>query len=204
MGQNSVAFRGDAITVDEAASVPGGNPSAGDAKVWVQNLAPNVVGFTRDDGRQAALSNKKWALLTLSADQTSNLSINQHIEFDTIIGNGLTLQTGAGQADGIIELTQNHTYLMFAQAHTLTSISAGSAFWSFFDRDNAVTIGVDDGAAPISRNLDAADTPGIVTIFQADTVDHELEYRLTGTSGGVSRVFSANAFWLIVEIGDAG
>ena len=55
----------------------------------------------------------------LTADQITNLAVNDHVEFDrntapTGADGGIVLQTGAGQADGIFELKAGKTYFLSA------------------------------------------------------------------------------------------
>ena len=55
----------------------------------------------------------------LTADQITNLAVNDHIEFDrnatpTGADGGIVLQTGAGQANGIFELKAGKTYFLSA------------------------------------------------------------------------------------------
>jgi hypothetical protein len=52
---------------------------------------------------------KEWGYITLSANQTSNIGIGNHVQFDTIIGN-ITLSTGIGQQLGLITLKIGKIY----------------------------------------------------------------------------------------------
>ena len=48
----------------------------------------------------------------LSANQTTNLAVSDHIEFDTEThrGSAISLSTGAGQLDGLFTLEGGRTY----------------------------------------------------------------------------------------------
>lgn len=84
---------------------------------------------------------KDFALITLgAADQTANLTANNHVEFDTVVGN-LALSTGAGQADGKVTLLAGRTYKLTGAL--LTEGSAASYMkYQWYDVTNSVLLGI--------------------------------------------------------------
>jgi len=80
---------------------------------------------------------------TMSADQTTNLAVNDHIEFDTATYDGdITLQTGSGQADGIFELDANKTYILTAGASVDFATSGNRVLKTrWYDITNSAFIG---------------------------------------------------------------
>lgn len=54
-------------------------------------------------------TSKEWCYVTLSANQTSNIGVGNHIEFNTTTGN-IPLSTGTGQAKGLISLKAGKVY----------------------------------------------------------------------------------------------
>ena len=63
---------------------------------------------------------------SMAADQTTNIAATDHIEFDTLDEDGgITLQTGAGQADGIFELEAGKKYYLTASVRPEFSGATG-------------------------------------------------------------------------------
>jgi len=70
-------------------------------------FSPPVATTTGSSGGSGT---GKFATASLAADQTANIDAADHVEFDTLDEDGgTTLQTGAGQADGIFELGSGTT-----------------------------------------------------------------------------------------------
>ena len=81
----------------------------------------------------------QYAFLTLSGNQTTNIAVNNHIEFDTIDGN-LILSTGAGQADGKITLYADYLYRLKACLYT-DFVNNGEIGYRWYDITNSNYIG---------------------------------------------------------------
>jgi len=80
--------------------------------------------------------------VSLSADQTTNISANDHIEFDTLDEDGgIVLQTGAGQADGIFELSSGKKYQLSAHLRPEFSGATGQLIIAWYDITNSAEIG---------------------------------------------------------------
>jgi hypothetical protein len=80
--------------------------------------------------------------VSLSADQTTNISANDHIEFDTIDADGnIVLQTGAGQADGIFELLGGKRYLLKGVLRPEFSGATGQLVVAWYDITNSAELG---------------------------------------------------------------
>lgn len=60
---------------------------------------------------------RPWAEISLSANQTTNLAEDNHVEWDLIQGMGhtglISLSTGAGQLDGLITLAAGRIYVVY-------------------------------------------------------------------------------------------
>lgn len=84
----------------------------------------------------------KFLTVSLSADQTANIDTNDHIEFDTKDEDGgVILQTGSGQADGILELGGGTKYILSAQLRPEFSGTTGQLVVAWYDRTNSAEIG---------------------------------------------------------------
>jgi hypothetical protein len=83
-----------------------------------------------------------FATSSLSADQTTNIAANDHVEFDTLDEDGgITLQTGAGQADGIFELKSGKKYQLSAHLRPEFSGATGQLVIAWYDITNTAEIG---------------------------------------------------------------
>ena len=79
---------------------------------------------------------------SLAADQTVNIAVNNHIEFDTKDEDGeIVLQTGVGQADGIFELSSGKKYFLEASLRPEFSGTTGQLEVAWFDQTNSAEIG---------------------------------------------------------------
>ncbi len=81
----------------------------------------------------------------LSIDQTTNLTVGSHVEFDkntppSGADGGIVLQTGVGQANGIFELLSGKTYFMTAGINPSFS-AANDVEFVWFDITNTTELG---------------------------------------------------------------
>ena len=81
----------------------------------------------------------------LTADQVTNLTIGDHVEFDrnatpTGADGGIVLQTGAGQANGIFELKSGKTYFLSAAVAPFFG-AANDIDFVWFDITNTAELG---------------------------------------------------------------
>ena len=146
-------------TIRQATLANGGNIQTGDGNdITLGDLAMVILVF--DESLIVhANTGGTWRVLAtaggagtgtnisadLTADQITNLAVNQHIEFDrnaapTGKDGGIVLQTGAGQADGIFELIGGKTYFMSAAINPLFS-GANNVEFVWYDITNATELG---------------------------------------------------------------
>lgn len=101
---------------------------------------------------------RQWAEIRLSANQTTNVSAGNHVEFDQIVGASYTglisLATGAGQADGIITLAANRHYAIYTSLGA--QINEGQAQLRWVDHPADTDLITVDGST--SRLLIATDS----------------------------------------------
>ena len=137
----------------------------------------------------------KYGLFGLSADQTSNLNVNDHVEFNISEGEStrVDVQTGVGQANGIFELDQNGIWLCIAWMYVEFSASAGN-FTTRWRRNGDGTLQGFPGLvepATTGNNRHVA-TPAIA-IFEAIDDPAEVELRITISSNVNSIEQSSNS-----------
>lgn len=87
-----------------------------------------------------------WAMVALGADQTTNISVNNHIEFDLIEkaeGSGISLATGSGQADGLVTLPAGIRYRITLWSYA--GINEGHLRLRLLDHDTGSIIDGDTG-----------------------------------------------------------
>jgi len=101
-------------------------------------LQPPIVTKLRGTGT----GDGKFLTVSLAGDQTTNIAVNNHIEFDTKDEDGgIVLQTGAGQADGIFELLGGRKYYLQASLRPEFSGTTGQLEVAWFDQTNSAQIG---------------------------------------------------------------
>ncbi len=90
----------------------------------------------------AGTGDGKFLTVSLAVDQTANIAVNNHIEFDTKDEDGdIVLQTGAGQADGLFELESGKKYYLQVSLRPEFSGSTGQLEVAWFDQTNTAEIG---------------------------------------------------------------
>ncbi len=125
----------------------------------------------------ASLSTGTHISASLSADQTTNISATNHIEFDTVDEGDIVLQTGAGQADGIFELKQDKTYVIKGQLRPEFSGATGSLVVAWYDITNAAELGKRGIYEPTTQTADDANQP-IPEIIVKPATDITVELRI--------------------------
>jgi len=138
----------------------------------------------------------------LSADQTTNLSATNHVEFDTIIeSNNLTLSTGAGQANGIIGNLKADTIYLFEAGLTIAG-STNSAELQYKFRDNTGTptlIGQLANSIMVSSNSNVSFQPIVSAIHKTGGEVSQVELRIILTNS-VTAIESDFTYVRVIEI----
>lgn len=137
----------------------------------------------------------KYGLYTLSVNQTSNLSVNNHIEFDETQGSLGGLSTGTGQENGIITLTGGKTYKITG-ALGVDYSSIGALKTRLYDRTNSITLGRDTLYHSPSYNgnyLRPDETLAIIA--PVSNIDIELRVTQVNDVSSVAHVYS----WFLIE-----
>ena len=139
---------------------------------------------------------------SLSADQTSNLGVNDHVEFDTIIeSNNLTLSTGAGQANGIIGNLKASTVYLFEAGLTIGG-STNSAELQYQFRDNTGTpqlIGTLSNSIMVSSNTNASFQPICSAIHLTGSEVSQAELRVLLTNS-INEIESDFTYLRVIEL----
>lgn len=183
------------ITISQATMANGGNIQTPDGNdITLEDLQmialvfdESLVVFGNTGGTWRVLSGVGGGGTTgtgtfisaaLSADQTTNLAVNDHIEFDTNTpptgaDGGIVLQTGAGQADGIFELLANKTYFLAgAVKPEFSAANAVELVW--YDITNSQEIGV----RTIYDSASLAQNQPLNGIIFTPTTDVDVELRI--------------------------
>ena len=120
----------------------------------------------------------------LSADQTTNIGINDHIEFDTIVDNDTLIVTGGvGQARGIFSgFRPGHTYE--CEVYISGQGSGNTLNWSaiWFDRVANGTIGTEAEQIAITGAVDRDSQFVGKAFFNSTSLGDSLEVRITNAT----------------------
>jgi len=117
----------------------------------------------------------KFLTVSLAADQITNIAATNHVEFDTKDEDGgIVLQTGAGQADGIFELSSGKKYQLSAHLRPEFSGATGQLVIAWYDITNAAEIGsraIYESQTNTSHNANQPVAEAIVTPAANITVE---------------------------------
>jgi hypothetical protein len=146
--------------------------------------------------------NFKYGLYGLSANQTSNLTTNSHVEFDTKIGGSLPAPTtGSGQAKGIITLPAGKTYKISFNPYT-THSSGGYVHMKVYDRTNSTFVGPYFSSISCNYNSYTAAPTFTCSCIITPDVDTDIDMRITGLGPlGLTAFLEEGTFLLIEEYG---
>jgi len=112
----------------------------------------------------------KFLTVSLAGDQTANIAVNNHIEFDTKDEDGgIVLQTGAGQADGIFELLGGRKYYLQASLRPEFSGTTGQLEVAWFDQTNSAQIGSRAKYEAMDHSGNDANQPTAAALFTPTT-----------------------------------
>lgn len=172
----------------------------------VAGTSLTVVGYKRDalGSFNAGVGGVSHAFITMAAAQTSNLAVNDHVEFDTIADNSpdITLATGAGQLDGLITLPPGKLFSMRCRLRPGFASGTGNQMaWQFRNNTDAALIGQKgEEITPISGSFTARTGESVVFI---DTTAgaKEVEVRIIQETGlSATGNIGPESYFLIEEI----
>ena len=131
-------------------------------------LVPNKAQSSSSGG--GGTGTGTYCTASLSADQTANLGANDHVEFDTLDADGgIELQTGAGQLDGIFELSSGKRYFLSALLRPEFSGATGQLVVAWYDITNSAEIGKRTIYEAQTHASDNANQPNLETIVAPET-----------------------------------
>lgn len=138
----------------------------------------------------------KYGLYTLSANQTSNLSVGNHLEWNTCQGSLGGLSTGSGQENGIITLAGGKKYIA---TFSVGMVGTGSSqvIYQTYNRTSSNYIGAPLHWIPAISG-GSASTTSPMSIFTT-SVDTDIDVRITDQD--ISYIISSDAWLLIEEYG---
>ncbi|MEE8551515.1 MAG: hypothetical protein V3T08_09720 [Gemmatimonadota bacterium] len=137
---------------------------------------------------------KDFAFIGLSANQTTNIANGNHVEWDTIreaaVGSGITLSTGAGQADGLITLPAGKIFVMESGIEWAGSASTSSMQVVWSNNTDVVLIGNIPAMRTLTSALNVSPVDQIVAFIDTSSGAKEVESQI----GSVVTVASIDAF----------
>ena len=124
-------------------------------------------------------TNKQFAHYGMLYIQTLNLGLGNHAEFrDTLIENGIDLNTGAGQENGVIFLDANKTYKLEGGLFTNYSVNNGYVHYMFFNRTKNWSIGRRAISSPQIYALNRLGMQQTATAIITTTEPTEIDLRI--------------------------
>lgn len=148
-----------------------------------------------------------WRHITHSFNQTTNLAIGNHIEFDTILGpfTPITLSTGSGQQRGIITLPQGYYFL--CDIVIIGNATSNTNTYQLLNHPADTVITQPNGAAPYAPYLSDpqsadAKTPSSTGFCVVDTMAGEVVMKLDKTTGAAGSIPSVggNSTNILIEV----
>jgi hypothetical protein len=139
----------------------------------------------------------KYGLYTLSANQSSNLAVGNHIEFNTSKGSLGGLSTGSGQANGIITLPAGKTYKITGVARFNHSSTNYTGF-GVYDRTNSAYLQPVLNGVAMDMNYNSAQTdqPTFIAVVEPTTnIDIDVRF----VDGANTSLVWACFTWLLIE-----
>lgn len=180
-----------------ASAVPdGGTTGQVLSKVSASNLDIGWSTPATDDS-EGAIDPILWGKYTLSADQTANLTVGYHFEYDTVEGSLNGLATGTGQLDGIITLTTGATYKLSWQ----TAVACGAGGFlqhGIYDITNSTYLGQTSDAVCVNYGGGISGA-GTGLVYVTPTTDIEIEMRVSNNHLSNVTTFMADYSWLLIE-----
>ena len=144
----------------------------------------------------------------LSVDQTTNIGINDHIEFDTILSSDtLTVSVGTGQAKGIFTgFRPGHTYECEVYVGVLGSSAMLNFTCKWFDITLNDFIGTQSHSISVRANTQRNFQQVGKAMFQATSLADSLEVRITAATAltNISNGSSTTEGETFVTIKDCG
>jgi hypothetical protein len=137
----------------------------------------------------------KYGLYSLSADQSSNLSVENHIEFNNVQGSLPAPSTGSGQANGIITLPAGRTYKISGAFQTNHS-AAGLAQIQIYNRTSSSYIGFMTASVSMNYNTPNAMQPTLLAIITPST-NIDIDARINGAIN--LSIIQSELTWLLIE-----
>jgi hypothetical protein len=138
--------------------------------------------LTNDAFVQAPIGSD-YLIAALSADQTTNIALGNHIEFDSASSRGtsITMSTGAGQLDGLFTLQPGKAYEIHAHISGYTNEGSNRSQWTLHPSDAAL---VDDTGTDAALHVHVDNTgdlnnfhssvhiftPSVETVIKIDRV----------------------------------
>ncbi|NLF83437.1 MAG: hypothetical protein GX568_05590 [Candidatus Gastranaerophilales bacterium] len=144
-----------------------------------------------------ANSSFKYGLYKLSANQTSNLTVGCHIQFDMDEGSLGGLSTGSGQENGIITLAGGKTYKA-TYGWQENGSSTSSAAICLYDRTNSVYLGTQNWKFPSTNQSNNTGSDAGLGIF---TPESEIDVEVRIVDQDISSIISTCTYLLIEEYG---
>jgi len=145
----------------------------------IESTKPNIDFAARDT-----------AFLTMSAPQNANLAVGDHVEFNLVEGN-IPLSVGAGQANGVLTLTNSKKYKLEANVSCAFGATNDSCSFVWYDTTNNTEIGKRSDCFSVSGSATESSVSTVRAVVTPGA-DINVELRIIAVSGTVTLI--SNSF----------
>lgn len=150
-------------------------------------MSNQILDYT---GSVSDVNAVEYGTFFMSANQTTNITTGNHIQFDTTSGSGtITVSTGAGQASGLISLLANVTYVIKLQGLvSFLSPSSGVMGIRIYNETAGTSLSVPAYFVPVAESL-SDNQVAMCSVIYTPTANVQISARID-TSTNVSIINS--------------
>lgn len=137
-----------------------------------------------------------------SVNQTSNLGLNNHVEFQTAdpANNGITVSAGGGQLDGLFTIAKDGDYLLECSLGSTFSASSGRVVSPLEKYTTATLVGGFGQNRPLTFALNDNYIVGPAVAMESLSAGDQLEVRIITVTASLTSIIALGSYARILEL----
>lgn len=137
-----------------------------------------------------------------SVNQTSNLGLNNHVEFQTAdpANNGITVSAGGGQLDGLFTIAKDGDYLLECSLGSTFSASSGRVLFQWRNNTTATLVGGFGQNRPLTFALNDNYIVGPAVAMESLSAGDQLEVRIITVTASLTSIIALGSYARILEL----